>query len=493
MRGLFSLVVVPAFCAGCVVDVVDEAANEGANEGVVGSAEAPLIGVSGAGDFADRSCQIVLRDFGRVVANSGASFAQNGSRWVFEGRVDVKKTALAEGYSPMILWKAGSDAGWRAIAPIASTGINDDSDRFLFHVDDGDLPGPGISATGLARSTLQVVPFLTRDQSRPFDHNRVVDAFATYVMNQASNFAVAEDNAVCAEASGPTITFKGDFTETQSGPVVAGRSVVVDYDIGRNSPCRQPENSNGNGPQTWSVIAQATWLPMNVRQSVSVVNHGSDPSSSMPATLFAPEGATELVLYFQNNDRGGCSSYDSDFSANYHFAVVDQGPEWMGNVSALLARGADRRCAGAVAFGSKVSFGSWARQRAAMTDLCFEVYEPGVTDFDNADLWQQLDVQAHHRLDPSKPFETDYVSFVDRTGNNARYAFDLRPFDPFTWGKCWTAVPLTSTTEPDGSSHVQATLEVYFTVNGEELRPDGGGVFRAVYDELANASHITCE
>lgn len=493
MRLLALALVVPVSFVGCVVDVVDG----GGNDVVASNADGPLIGVSGAGDFADRSCQIVLRDFGRVVTNSGASFAQNGSRWIFEGRVDVKKTALAEGYSPMILWKAGSDPGWRALAPVASTSIDDDSDRFLFHVDDGDLPGPGISATGLARSTIQLVPFLTRDQTRLFDHNRVVDAFASYVMNQASGFAVGEDSAVCAEADGPTLTFHGDFTEEQSGPVVAGRSVVVDYDISRNSPCRQTYN----GLQTWSVMAHATFLPMNVRQSASVVNHGTSPSSSMPASFFAPEGATEMVLYFQNNDRGGCSSYDSDFGANYHFAVSDQGPEWMGNVSALIARGADRRCDGAVSFGSKVSFGSWARQRAAMTDLCFEVYEPGVTDFDptyeRGDLWQQLDVQVHHRFDPTKPFATDYVSFVDRVGNNARYAFDLRPFDPFTWGKCWSDVPLTSTTEPDGSAHVQATLEVYFTVNGEELRPDvgagGGGVFRAVYDEAANAPHISCE
>lgn len=486
MRVFAVALVVPFSFVACVADVVDDNAGESV---VAATEKGPLIGVSGAGDFADRSCQIVLRDFGRVVTNSGASFAQSGSRWVFEGRVDVKKTALAEGYTPMILWKAGSDPGWRALAPVASDGIDADNDRFLFHVDDGDLPGPGISATGLARSTIQLVPFLTRDQTRLFDHNRVVDAFASYVMNQASGFAVVEDNNVCAEAAGPTLTFAADFTQSQTGPVIAGRSVVVDYDIRRNSPCRQTYN----GLQTWSVMAHATFLPMNVRQSASVVNHGSDPSSSMPATFFAPEGATELVLYFQNNDRAGCAAYDSNFGANYHFAVADQGPEWMGNVSALLARGADHRCEGAVAFGSKVSFGSWARQRAAMTDLCFEVYEPGVTDFDNAALWQQLDVQVHHRFDPSKPFETDYVSFVDRVGNNARYAVDLRPFDPFSWGKCWSDAPLTSTTEPDGSAHVQATLELYFTVNGEELRPDGGGVFRAVYDEVANAAHVSCE
>lgn len=483
MRRLLALVVVVV--PACVVDVSpgDAAVDAPTAE----AAKAPLIGVSGAGDFADRSCQIVLRDFGRVTSSS-TGFAVNGSRWIFEGRVDVKKTALAEGATPLILWKAGSDPSWRALAPIASTGIDDDNDRFLFHVDDGDLPGPGISATGLARSTIQLVPFLAQDQSRLFDHNRVVDAFASYVMNQASNFAVAEDNAVCAEAKGPTLTFNADFTQSQSGPVVGGRSVVVDYDIARLPKCRQ----GYSGLQTWSVLAQATFLPMNVRQSASVVEH-SDPPRSIPATFFAPEGTTEMVLYFQNNDRAGCSDYDSAYGANYHFSVEDQGPEWMGNVAALIARGASHRCDGAAAFGSMVSFGSWARQRAAMTDLCFEVYEPGVTDFDNTDLWQQLDVQVHHRIDPTKPFATDYVGFVDRVGNNARYAVDVRPFDPFTWGKCLNGVPTTTTTAPDGSRHLQATVELYFTVNGEELRPDGGGAFRVVYDDDASAPRVTCE
>lgn len=469
----------------CAVDLVDEDVAQGGR----GDDQAPLIGVSGVGDFADRSCQIVLRDFGRV--GSGSGFAVNGSRWIFEGRVDVKKTALAEGAVPMLLVKSGSDPGWRALPAIASTGISGDDDRFLFHLDDGDLPGPGISATGLARSTVQVIPFLAKDQSRLFDHNRIVDAFATYVMNQRSNFAIADDNGVCNETPGPTLTFAADFSISAGGPVVGGRSVVVNYDIARLPRCRQTYN----GAPTWSVMANATFLPMNVRQSASVVDHTTQPSSSTPATFFAPEGATEMVLYFQNNDRASCSDYDSNFGNNFHFAVADQGPEWMGNVAVSLSRGGSRRCDGAVAFGSQVSYGSWARQRAAITDLCFEVYEPGLTDDDGTwargDLWQKLDVTVHHRFGNSGAFATDYVAVANHTGNNAQYAVDLRAFDPFVWGKCLNGIPTTTVAQPDGD-HLQATLEVYFTVNGEDLRPEGRDAFRVVFDDAANSPRVTC-
>ena len=102
-------------------------------------------------------------------------------------------------------------------------------------------------------------------------------------------------------------------------------------------------------------------------------------------------------------------------------------------------------------------------------------------------------MQVHHRDDPAKPFSTDYVSFAGRVGNNAQYALDLRAFDPFAWGKCLNGVPTTETTEPDGSRHLQSTTELYFTVNGSERRPSGGGTFRVVYDDAADAPRVTCE
>lgn len=475
-----------AVLASACVTPVEETA--GAAEVAQDALNAPLVG-AGTGDSADRWCQVVLRDMGRVVSSNG--YAVNGSRWVFEGRVDVSRAALAEGASVRLLVKAGSDPQWRALEPVASTGVDARFERFLFHVEDGNLPGPGMSGTGLSRSTVEVIPFLALGTARVFDHNRIADATLAYRMVLENAWSVAENHEVCGGPQGPTLSFHADFAETQTGPVVAGRSVTLDYDIARNSSCR----AGYAGRPAWSVFAVATFLPMNVQQQVSVVDLASGQPRSALAQLHAPEGAQELVVYFQNNDRAGCNAYDSDFGRNYRFPVVaapsTRGPTWMGNASATLSRASSARCEGSQTIGTEVVFGTWARQRAAITDLCFEAYEPGVTDFDNAELWRQLDVQVHHRLDPAQPFSTSYVNLAGRTGNNARYALDLRAFDPFQWGRCLAGVPTTRVQNPAGDL-LLATLEVFFTVNGREFRPEGGGAFRVVFEDYADAPRVTC-
>ncbi len=447
---------------------------------------APLIGVEGRGDFADRSCQIVLRDFGRVGSSTG--FAVNGSRWIFEGRVDVQQTALDEGAVPMLLVKAGSEPAWHSINATAHVGLVDGVERFLFSIDDHDVPGPGLSATALSRARVDVIPYLSLRESRLFDHNRIADALATYSMQQATDFAVGEDAATCAAAAGPTLTFAADFTQRASAPVVGGRSVTIDYDLERLPGCR----ARYAGASAWSVFAVAKFLPMNVVQQVELSDHSVSPSTKKRGVVNAPAGATELEIYFQNNDRTGCNDYDSAYGANYHFAVVDEAPQWLGNVASVTSRAASSRCEGAVAVSGDVGYDSGTRQRAVITDLCFEVYEPGVTDFDNADLWQQLDVQAHHRFDAGAPFVTTWVTFAHRVGNNAQYAVDLRALDPFAWGRCLDGIA-TTTTSVGGEGRVQATLEIYFTVNGTELRPADHEGYRVVYEDYSNSSHVSCD
>jgi hypothetical protein len=73
-----------------------------------------------------------------------------------------------------------------------------------------------------------------------------------------------------------------------------------------------------------------------------------------------------------------------------------------------------------------------------------------------------------------------------------RQALDLRAFDPFQWGRCSEDLPTTTTSAP-GGDHIQATLEVYFSVNGDELRPAPGGVYRVVYDDAASSPRVTCD
>ncbi len=460
------------------------------------ASEAPLIGVEGAGDFADRACQIVLHDAGRVARGSGFATVDNSSSWLFDARVDVASAALAEGFSPMLLVRSGSDAGWRAVAPTASTSMPNAVDRFLFMIDSGNLPGPGLSGTGLSRATVSMIPFLTRGDARLFDHNRIVDAFAVYELTVANTFAVAADDAVCAPPAGPTLHFGADWSVTQTGPVEAGKSVIVDYDLTRLPECR----TGYAGRAAWNIEAVALFTPMNVQQAATVLDTSASTSSTWvgkPATFQVPAGATGMQLWFHNTDRGGCNRYDSNFNRNYRFDVVSDvgaapAPTWMGNVTAVLSRGASRRCEGATAFGSTLAFGTWARQRAAITDLCFEVYQPGLTDRDNPDLWRQLDVKVEARYRGASQGTTMFLPIIDRVGNNARYAVDLRAFDPFIWGRCLNGVP-TTTVEENGQAMLQATAELVLTVNGHPLRPQGGDAFRVVYSDASSAPRVSCE
>jgi hypothetical protein len=462
--------------------------------------EAPLIGVEGAGDFADRACQIVLHDAGRVQQGNGYATVEGSSSWLFDARVDVNKNALAEGFTPMLLVRSGSDAGWRAIEAEASTSISTNSDRFLFMIDEGNLPSAGMSATGLSRAKVSLIPFLTRGDARLFDHNRLADAFAVYELTLGNDFAVGVDPAVCAPPAGPTLTFNADWSIDESGAVVAGRTVTVDYDLARLPNCR----AGYAGRPAFNIQAHALFLPMNVHQEASVLD-GTRSTSSMwfsrPVAFDVPVGATSMQMWFHNTDRAGCNRYDSNFGDNYSFDVVDvveddganaAAPDWMGNVTATISRGASGRCDGAVAFGNTLAFGTWARQRAAVTDLCFEVYEPGVTDFDNADVWQQLDAQVDVRFTGADDVSTSYVAFVRRVGNNAQYAIDLRAFDPFIWGRCSDGLPL-STVDENGVAMVQATAELSVRVNGAALENDGGDVFRVVYSDYADAPRVSCE
>lgn len=134
--------------------------------------------------------------------------------------------------------------------------------------------------------------------------------------------------------------------------------------------------------------------------------------------------------------------------------------------------------------GDGFSFDTWARQRAAVANVCFEVYQAGVTDWDNPDIWRELDVKVFYSYN-SEAFLNQYVNMVYRAGNNARYAIDLRPLDPFA---SYTCPPGPVTTVYQGSEpYVQSEFEFLVTVNGQEIRPAGpGSTFRGIFTDYAN-------
>ena len=265
-----------------------------------------------------------------------------------------------------------------------------------------------------------------------------------------------------------TLTFTGDWRATASTTLHAASAITLDYDVSRLSTCRGDQG----GVRQWGITA--FW-------SVD----GDAPTSldvSDGHATFTPMHAGDLQLWFQITNRWGCVAYDSAYGANYHFAVQApaNAPGWMGNAASIVARGT---CGGAPCDSDRkpldgTVFDDWARTRAEIANAYFDVWKEGVTDWDDPNLWKELDVEAHARFTGQSTWTTSYVGFDHRVGHDARYAQPLRAFDPFT-GAC-PAVPFTS----DGTN-VNATLEIYFSVNGVELRPSPGDAFHVVYRDQA--------
>lgn len=291
--------------------------------------------------------------------------------------------------------------------------------------------------------------------------------------------------AATAEA---TVVFHANYTTEVRGTLERGKRLKVLYASSR-ARCQ----STYMGNPAWSVTAWYRWNGGEVR-SVQVAGMRSDPSAPEPGIALDATG--DLEMWFQNNDRYGCNSFDSDFGKNYHFQVAAStteptSPGWVGNARYGIERATcdGRMCDGGWrSLEGGFTYDTWARQRAALRQVGFEVWKAGVTDHDNPELWRQLDVQVHRRFVGEPTFTTEYVSFDTRWGNNAHYMLDLRAIDPFEWPagarvSSRADCPRYALRRDPSGQYVEADVELYFTVNGAELRPAGGGTFHGTFQD----------
>ncbi|MBS2018737.1 MAG: hypothetical protein JST00_38070 [Deltaproteobacteria bacterium] len=294
------------------------------------------------------------------------------------------------------------------------------------------------------------------------------------------------ETSVSALGETATITFRGDYEEQVDGVLEKGRKVRIAYDASRLTACRGEQN----GRPAWTITG-------NYRIGDGPVKTfeagGFSPSGSTAAPVIDLDAAGDLQIWFQNTSVWGCNAYDSNFGGNYHFAVkpAANAPGWIGNVRSLISR---QTCNGPCDFDMRpingpVVYDTWARQRAAIRGIYFEVWKDGVTNWDNPDLWRQLDVQVHTRVGGVGAFKSSYVSFDRRVGNNARYGIDLRALDPLADNV--PGVPLVCPPLTRRPGYVIATVDLYVTVNGVELRPEGGGVFQVRYENY-EAPYASC-
>lgn len=307
----------------------------------------------------------------------------------------------------------------------------------------------------------------------------------------ASEEVGEEETDASEEALGGAIlTFGADWSETLTGKIRAGDPVELRYDEARLPRCR---GEQGGVPQ-WAITA---YYQVGDGDVLSVPVAGLNASSP---TMIVPPASGDLAVWFQVTNRWGCMEYDSNFGDDYTFkvsAAVGE-PGWVGNGASVISRWTcddGGPCdAARVDAAQGFRFDTWARQRAAVAGLYFDVWEEGVTDFDNAELWRQVDAQIHVRFSGQQAFSSRYVDFFRRVGNDARYEVRLRTLDPFH--AMPSVVPAEACPEAalsltaDGF-YVTTEVEYYFTADNVELRPAPGQTYKGRFEDYA-APYAAC-
>ena len=115
------------------------------------------------------------------------------------------------------------------------------------------------------------------------------------------------------------------------------------------------------------------------------------------------------------------------------------------------------------------------RASAGDSNLCFQVYQPGVTDTDT-NPWQTLDTRVHYKLGGQSAWTVAPVDFDRRDGNMPLQAVVARRH-PFRANHC---SEVASSPTPDGM-YTQIRIDYFITVNGAELRPEPGSGVRGYF------------
>lgn len=302
-----------------------------------------------------------------------------------------------------------------------------------------------------------------------------------------------------ARPAGPTGGYETSCTPTGCFYVWAGTLDVDEEQLAAGATPHVLFQSSFGAQQWWEVDATETtgagagFRRFSFRLTEHTVTDGMSYTSLNRTRI-------EVVPFLRDAD--GNRWFDHNRNANpfqNYVLVVDNGwsihddasvcpspqqPDWMGNVVARISRDSSHACNGGTAMTDSLTYSTWARERAAVRNVCFEIWEPGVTDWDNPDQWRQLDVQAHYRFAPDAPWQTTWVNALDHLGNNARYALGLGQLDPFAPYQCPAPMPTEIVSQPGGDLE-RARMDLYFTVNGAELRPAAGNAWQVWFEDYA--------
>ena len=304
--------------------------------------------------------------------------------------------------------------------------------------------------------------------------------------------SVDETSSEATKATAAKLTFTSSWTVQASRPLAFGDKVEVAYDAARVTQC----TGDFMGKPGWSETGswQVGSGPVGTFEAggLSPSNGTVKPILALPAAVVRNEGSTtgDLAIWFQTSSRWGCTAYDSNMGQNYHFAIHPpaNAPDWLGTARVVTSRNTcngGRACdADRTPLASSFVYSTWTAQRALVREASIEVYRAGVTDHADPDLWKKLDVRAYTRVAGASTFTKQYLFFDANVGNNARFTLQLRPLQPFS-GNTVTNVkdcptfPFRHTSD----GYVEADVEIYFWVNGVELRAADGAPFKGTYQD----------
>jgi hypothetical protein len=287
-----------------------------------------------------------------------------------------------------------------------------------------------------------------------------------------------------------TLRFGADWSVQTTGAITSGRKVRVEYDANRMPSCR----GDMRGGPGWAVTGYYR-VAGGAIKTFNAAGHSPTGAPDNVLDLPAAMGDADLEVWFENTSVWGCQAWDSNQGSNYHFVAKapPEAPAWMGDVRYASTRSVcdhGRACDGErkPLGGGTFTFDDWSRERAASNMLSFRVYKPGVTDYDNGNVWRDLDVRVYTRARSRDEFHSTPVDTEKRIGNDEGYAFDVRSLDPFKApsNSNHRVCPDVDAQRSSDGATVSATIELYFTVNGVELRPAPGESFRGVFTDAAS-------
>ncbi len=117
-----------------------------------------------------------------------------------------------------------------------------------------------------------------------------------------------------ADGSLTTLRFARDWSEKADGPLVAGRSIRIQYDLDRLTACR----GSTNGSDVWGITGYASF-DGGEPQAFEVTRLVNGRAVAAPIELALPARTQTVDFWFTQSNRWGCIAYDSNEGANYAF------------------------------------------------------------------------------------------------------------------------------------------------------------------------------